>query len=140
MKKHKIAILGGGNIGTSLARGLIKSGQAGYEDILITDRRDSRIEYLKKLGFHTAENNSKAVASATLIVMSVKPQQFAELAQEIKPSLSADNLILSTVTGVTFSYFESILGKVPVARIMPNTALEICESMSCIAFSNTNAD
>ncbi len=139
MKKHKLAILGGGNIGTSLAKGLIKSGQAGYDEIVITDKRESRINYLKSLGFNASDNNHEAVSTSEIIVMSVKPQQFAELANEIKSSLAEGNIILSTVTGTTFQNIESILGKIPVSRIMPNTALEICESMSCIAFNNTVA-
>jgi len=139
MKKHKLAILGGGNIGTSLAKGLIRSGQAGYDEIIITDKRETRISYLKGLGFNASDNNCEAVSSSEIIVMSVKPQQFAELANDIKGSLTDGHMVLSTVTGTTFHNIESILGNIPVSRIMPNTALEICESMSCISFNNTDA-
>ena len=51
MRKYKIAILGGGNIGTSLAKGLINSKQFTHNDILITEKREPRIAYLKELGF-----------------------------------------------------------------------------------------
>ena len=138
MRKHKIAILGGGNIGTALAKGLIRSGEAGYDDIIITDKRESRIDYLKSLGFSATEDNREAVASSGIIVMSVKPQQFAELANDIKDGLGEDHIVLSTVTGIPFQSIGVILGSIPVARIMPNTALEICESMSCISFNNTS--
>lgn len=59
------------------------------------------------------------------------------MAEEIKDIVTPENIIISTVTGVSFKEIEAILGKIPMLRIMPNTALEICESMTCIAFKNT---
>jgi pyrroline-5-carboxylate reductase len=137
MKKFKIAILGGGNIGTSLAKGLITSKQFTYNEILITEKRDSRIAQLKDLGFLVTNNNHEAVNRAEIIVMSVKPQQFGQLAEEIKNDVTAKHIIISTITGITFMDIESFFGKIHVLRIMPNIALEICESMTCISFRNT---
>jgi pyrroline-5-carboxylate reductase len=139
MKKFKIAILGGGNIGTSLAKGLIVSKQYNYNEILITEKREPRIMHLKNLGFTVTENNQEAVRLAEIIVMSVKPQQFARLAEEIKNDVTARHIIISTITGITHKDIESILGKIPMLRIMPNIALEICESMTCISFRNTDS-
>jgi pyrroline-5-carboxylate reductase len=137
MNKMKIAILGGGNLGTSLAKGLIHSSQFTYHDLLLTEKRESRIEFLKSQGFQVTENNTEAVAQAQIIVTSVKPQQFSLLAEEIKNTITPKHILISTVTGITFKEIESQLGKIPMLRIMPNTALEICESMTCIAFKNT---
>jgi pyrroline-5-carboxylate reductase len=137
MKKTKIAILGGGNIGTSLAKGLIVSKQFTYDEILITEKRDPRISHLKKLGFRVTSNNHDAIRLAELIVMSVKPQQFGDLVGEIKNDLTAKHIVLSTITGITHKDIESVIGKIPIIRIMPNIALEICESMTCISFRNT---
>ena len=139
MKKFKIAILGGGNIGTSLATGLIVSKQFTYNEILITEKRETRINQLKKLGFQVTDNNHEAIKLAELIVMSVKPQQFGSLAEEIKNDITAKHIIISTVTGITHKDIESVLGPVPTIRIMPNIALEICESMTCISFRNTES-
>jgi pyrroline-5-carboxylate reductase len=139
MKNIKIAILGGGNLGTSLAKGLIHSGQFSLSDIVLTEKRESRIEYLRGQGFMVTENNRDAVTSAPIIVTSVKPQQFKALAEEIKENLTHQHILISTVTGVAFKDIESILGNIPMLRIMPNTALEICESMTCIAYKNTTA-
>jgi pyrroline-5-carboxylate reductase len=140
MKNIKIAILGGGNLGTSLARGLIYSKQFGYKDLIITEKRESRIKYLRDLGFQVTEDNRAAVNKSHLIVTSVKPQQFYALAQEIKDCLTLNHVLISTVTGVPFSDIEEAIGMIPILRIMPNTALEICESMTCIAFKNTSPD
>jgi pyrroline-5-carboxylate reductase len=136
MKRYKIAILGGGNLGTSLAKGLINSRQVNSDELIITDKRDSRISFLKDLGFQVTDNNHEAVSNSDIIVMSIKPQQFGELSEEIKKSLKSVQVIMSTITGISHKDIESALGIMPIARIMPNTALEICESMTCISFNN----
>lgn len=139
MKNKSIAILGGGNLGTSLAKGLINSGQFDYSNLLITEKREPRIVYLRSLGF-TVVDNENAVRKSDVIVASVKPQQFLTLAEEIRDYLTQDHILISTVTGVMFKEIEHALGKIPMLRIMPNTALEICESMTCIAYKNTNPE
>jgi pyrroline-5-carboxylate reductase len=140
MKYSKIAILGGGNLGTSLAKGLISSKQFNYKELTITEKRESRIVHLKSLGFQVTDNNREAVTRSRIIIMSVKPQQFSYLAEEIKDELTPDHILISTVTGITFKDIETALGNVPMLRIMPNTALEICESMTCISYKNTSTE
>jgi len=139
MKNIQLAILGGGNLGTSMAKGLIASKQFGLQNIIITEKRESRINYLKDLGFKVTNDNYKAVSQAKIVVMSVKPQQFSTLAEEIRNAISVEHIVISTITGITHKEIEAILGSIPVFRIMPNTALEICESMTCISFKNTQA-
>jgi pyrroline-5-carboxylate reductase len=140
MSKNIIAILGGGNIGTSLAKGLIASGQYTVNEILITEKREPRKEYLKSAGFNVTDNNREAVRQADILFVSVKPQQFGDLVEEIKDSITQKHLLISTVTSVSSKEIEASLGKCAIIRIMPNTALEICESMTCISFSNTSSE
>lgn len=138
MHQYHLAILGGGNIGMSLANGMIASGQVKQENIIITDKRESRIAFLKNAGFQVSDNNREAVTHAYLLVLSVKPQQFKSLAEEIRDVIKPEHVIISVVTGVTHRDIENLLGKNPAFRIMPNTALEICESMTCICSKNAS--
>ena len=140
MEKNKIAILGGGNIGTSLAKGLIVSKQFTIDEILITEKRTPRINHLRNLGFHVTDDNHEAAGIAGIIVMSVKPQQFGILTREIRNDITDRHIIISTITGITHKAIESAFGKIPIIRIMPNIALEICESMTCISFRNTESE
>jgi pyrroline-5-carboxylate reductase len=140
MKKFKIVILGAGNIGTSLARGLIASKQFTFDEILMAEIRGPRIDQLKKAGFNVINKSQEALRLADLVVMSVKPQHFVTLAEEIKDGITAEHTLFSTITGVTFSEIEAFTGKVPMVRIMPNIALEICESMTCISFKNISSE
>jgi pyrroline-5-carboxylate reductase len=140
MTTQRIAILGGGNLGTSLAKGLLASAQFTSKQIILTEKRESRIGLLRNLGFQVTDNNREAVSGASIVVMSVKPQQFTSLAEEIANALTPGQILVSTVTGITHKDIESALGKHPMVRIMPNTALEICESMTCISFKNTSRE
>jgi pyrroline-5-carboxylate reductase len=140
MKSKTIAILGGGNLGTSLAKGLIHSKQFTYQNLLITEKREPRMVYLQGLGFTVSNNNIEAVRNSHIVVISVKPQQFSSLAGEIKDHITDGKILISTVTGVSFRDIENVVGTIPMLRIMPNTALEICESMTCIAFKNTSLE
>jgi pyrroline-5-carboxylate reductase len=136
MKKIKIAVLGGGNIGTALAKGIIRSELFSPDEIIITEKREPRISYLRNQGFNVIEDNLKAASDAGILVLSVKPQQFDALAEEIKKAVTAKHILISTITGISHKDIESVFGVVPNVRIMPNTALEICESMTCISFRN----
>ena len=140
MKKFKIAILGGGNIGTSLARGLIRSGQFTADEIILTEKRDSRISFLKKNGFNVSEDNHESAANSETVVMAVKPQQFETLHNELKAGVNSGHLLISTITGITHKDIETVFGPVPNVRIMPNTAAEICESMTCLSFRNMDQE
>ncbi|NBC82706.1 MAG: pyrroline-5-carboxylate reductase [Bacteroidetes bacterium] len=134
MQDTKIAIIGGGNLGTAILKGLVYTKQYTKEEILVSEKKKHRINYLNENGFQVISDNLQAVKSANTIIISVKPQQITELLEEIKPELSGNSkILLTTVTGFTFSQYEKIIGQVPIFRIMPNTAIEIGESMTCIS-------
>jgi len=136
MKKYKIAILGGGNIGISLAKGLIRSGQYTKDEIIISEKRAARILFLNNDGFVVTTDNNHAVESADIVIMAVKPQQFETVHDELKKGIIDGHLLISTITGVSHKDIETVFGPVPTVRIMPNTAAEICESMTCLSFRN----
>ena len=140
MAKYQIAILGGGNIGTSLAMGLTKTGMVDTDQIVITDKRQSRLQMLGELGFNVTDDNISAVREAEIIIISIKPQQFEMLAGEIRSEITTRHILVSTMTGIKHHEIESSFGPVANVRIMPNIALEICESMTCISMANLKPD
>ncbi len=139
MNIKKITIIGGGNLGTAIAGGLMKLEKFSNKNVILAEKRQSRAAYLKESGFNVAsQRNDKAIEHADVIIVSVKPQQVFEVLNEIKTTFAPDKQVLiSTVTGVSLAELEKQIGKVPIIRIMPNTAIEIKESMTCIAYQNT---
>lgn len=138
MKIKKIAILGGGNLGASIAKGLLKLDEFKKEDVVISEKRAPRVQVLQESGYSVYENNNiKAIEGADLVIVSVKPQQINEVLDEIKPSLiNKKQILISTVTGVSISEIEKRTGNIGIVRIMPNTAIEIKESMTCLSHKN----
>jgi len=140
MLNKKIAILGGGNLGLSIAEGLIKSKLFNPENICVKKRKVQLIEHLKKQKILVTKNNKNAISISDVIIIAVKPKQLNSLLKEIKPSLKPQkHLLISTVTGVSLEEIQSIIGKTIILfRAMPNTAISIQQSMTCISNNNAN--
>jgi pyrroline-5-carboxylate reductase len=131
----KVAILGGGNIGLSIARGLIKDKRFSASNIYITRRNPSTLSALAKKGFKVTTNNNEAVKNSEIIIVAVQPQQLNDLLIGIKKSLKAGkHIIISIVSGASINAIKKIAGKnIEVIRAMPNTAIAIRESMTCLS-------
>ena len=129
----KIAIIGGGNLGSAIAEGLLKSKFSQAGDIIITKRNTATLKPFKEKGIEVTDNNAAAVRKSKIIILAVKPFQANEVLNSIKKELTGGKLLISVVTGVTISEIEGLLKKnIPLFRAMPNTAIAIQQSMTCI--------
>ncbi len=132
--KTKIAILGTGNLGSSLVKGLVESGKYHPNQFTLTRRNISKLDLWKEEGFGVTTNNVEAAKKADIIFLAVLPQKINVVLEELKGNLKPSQLVLSLVTGIKVVEIASILGdKIPIVRAMPNTAISIRESMTCIA-------
>lgn len=137
----KIAIIGGGNLGTAIAEGLLKSKFSKASEILITKRNTATLKGLKEKGIEVTSDNTEAVKKSEVVILAVKPYQVTEILNGIKKELSSDKILISVVTGVLISEMEETFKKnIPVFRAMPNTAIAIQESMTCICSQYATAD
>ncbi|HTE08774.1 MAG TPA: pyrroline-5-carboxylate reductase [Flavitalea sp.] len=137
--KSKIAIIGGGNLGTAIAEGLISSEFAAAEDITVTKRNTVTLAPLKEKGVNVTEDNKAAVASAGIIILAVKPFQVKEVLASIAASITSEHILVSVVTGVMINDLEEVITiNIPVFRAMPNTAIAIRESMTCLSHHNAS--
>lgn len=137
----KIAIIGGGNLGTAIAEGLVKSGFTLPEHIMVTKRNIKTIQHLEEKGILVGDNNIEAVRYADLVILAVKPFQVADVIDGFKNELTAHHLLVSVVTGVSLEQLLLYVGKkIATVRAMPNTAIAIQESMTCICSRHTNEE
>mgnify|MGYP000875781415 CR=1 FL=1 len=137
---QKIAIIGGGNLGTAIAEGLIKSKFCKATDITITKRNTVTLKNLADKKVNITSDNAAAVRNSELIILAVKPFQVSDVINGFKKVLTGKHILVSVVTGVLIHEIESIINKkLPVCRAMPNTAIAIQESMTCLSFSNASA-
>jgi pyrroline-5-carboxylate reductase len=134
MKFKKITILGGGNLGSSIARGILEAKLVGPGEINITRRRIHLLEDLKNEGVNVLTDNNLAVKGVDLVILAVKPQQVSGLLENVAPSLlAAKPIVVSVITGVTIAQLSEALPGMSIIRAMPNTAIALRESMTCIS-------
>ena len=137
----KIAIIGGGNLGSAIAAGLLKSNFCAAENITVTKRNIATLAWLKEKGINISTDNKEATATADVIILAIKPFQIKEILEEIASSLSENQLLISVVTGISLDEIKSIVGNdVSVVRAMPNTAIAIQESITCLSSDKINTD
>jgi pyrroline-5-carboxylate reductase len=139
---HKIAIIGGGNLGQAIAEGLISSGFATASDLIITRRNTAALESLAGQGVQVSSDNAYAVQQAGWIIFAVKPFQIKSILEELKPVLDpARHTLISVISGIWIKDMQESLGnEFALFRAMPNTAIAIRESMTCICSYNTTPE
>lgn len=130
----KIAIIGGGNLGRALALGMVQSTGMSIEQIVVSRRHPEHLGDLVSHGIKTTSDNIAAADAADIILIAVKPHQIDGVLNEIKAVLDPSrHLLISVVTGVSIKHMHDIVGPIPICRAMPNTAIAIHESMTCLS-------
>jgi pyrroline-5-carboxylate reductase len=136
----RIAIIGGGNLGSAIAEGLLKSKFNKASEIIVTKRHTATLQSLKKKGVEVTDDNIEAVRKSDVVILAVKPFQVSDILIGIRNELQG-KIFISVVTGVLISEMqETIQHQIPVFRAMPNTAIAIQQSMTCICNSNASAE
>jgi pyrroline-5-carboxylate reductase len=135
-----IAILGGGNLGKSIAQGLLENNYA-PANITITRNRIELLNNLKEKGVHVSNNNIEATQNAQVVIIAVKPYKIAEILQEIDSVTTSDKILVSVVSDFSIAQIEENLNNTPsIVRAMPNTASSVNESMTCLASNNASVE
>ncbi|PHS09211.1 MAG: pyrroline-5-carboxylate reductase [Kordia sp.] len=135
-----IAILGGGNLGKSIAQGLLENNYT-PESITITRNKIELLNNLKEKGVHVSNNNIEATQNSQVVIIAVKPYKIAEILQEIDSVITADKILISVVSDFSIAQIEENLTNVPsIVRAMPNTAAAVNESMTCLASNNASTE
>ncbi len=139
---NKISIIGCGNIGSAIASGIVKSGKYKPSEIILTRRRINDLAEFTDKGFITSSDNKKAVTETKIIILAVTPQQLNSVMEDIKTVLNPSvHTILSVVSGASIKQIKSHIGiDLPVVRVMPNTAIAIQESMTCICAEEKDSE
>ena len=138
---RKIAIIGGGNLGAAIADGLIQSEFSRPVELTITRRNLSSLSRFAERGCMVHSDNKKAVRDSEIIILAVKPYNYADIIKELKVAFNPKkHVVVSVVTGAWIEQLQEAIGKpVPVIRAMPNTAIAIQQSMTCLAHSGASA-
>jgi pyrroline-5-carboxylate reductase len=129
----KVHIIGGGNLGVSIALGIAKFSK--NNQVTITRRNTASILYLQELGITVSSDNKHNIQEADLVILTIKPYQVDTVLTEILPVIS-NKTIASAVSGLAIDVLQNKTSQEHhVVRIMPNIAAQFGESATCISFS-----
>src|ERR1700738_3988706 len=133
----KISIIGGGNLGSAIAEGILASGFIKAGQLTVTRRNTGPLEKLAQKGVHISSDNSKAISGANYIIIALKPYQVKDFFQEHRHAFHEGQVVISVVTGLWLNELKEYTGgRTVLFRAMPNTAIAIRQSMTCIAFES----
>jgi pyrroline-5-carboxylate reductase len=141
VEHSKIAIIGCGNLGTSIANGLLSNNNIPANHLQVTRRNPTSLHFLKEKGVLVHSDNFKATHESEIIVIGLKPYNILPLLKEIKPHIQPHRqIIISLATGITLDEMYQILDpETVVYRAMPNIAADVMESITCICGRNFDA-
>ena len=133
-----VHIIGGGNLGASIAIGIAKFTTG--NQVTVTRRNTASILYLEQLGVTVSKDNKHNIQNADIIILTIKPYQVDTVLEEILPAI-ANKTIASAVSGLSIENLQNKSGATHQAvRIMPNIASQFGASATCIAFQETNKE
>jgi pyrroline-5-carboxylate reductase len=134
-KGKKIAIIGGGKMGSIIAQGLLEQKIFPKRDITVTDIDSARLDFIRStMGVQVSNDNKKAAKNANIIIIAVKPQNMAATLTEFSSVIDTSKIVISIAAGIATNFIEASLAKgVRVVRVMPNTPALVGEGAAAVA-------
>ncbi len=130
--KMKVHIIGGGNLGVSIALGIAQFSK--QNQVTVTRRNIASIQYLSEYGITVSSDNKHNIEEADVVILTIKPYQVDTVLAEILPVIK-NKTIASAVSGLSLDMLQAKTNnEYPVIRIMPNIAAQFGESATCISF------
>lgn len=138
----KIAIIGAGNMGGAIARGLAKGSIIPASEIIVADPSEDKLEQLFREfpEIRTTTVNQDAVTGAEMIVLAVKPWLMKQVVRDLK--LKSKQILISIAAGIPFEELEHYVAEpeMTMFRLVPNTAISELASMTLIASRNATPE
>ncbi|UCD55583.1 MAG: pyrroline-5-carboxylate reductase [Candidatus Omnitrophota bacterium] len=137
----RLGIIGCGNMGSALARGVLSKKILPFNNIYISDKDLHKIKELyKKFGIRVSANE-ELVKKCNFIIIAVKPQDSKILFRSISGELNNSKHLISIMAGVSISKIESLINKkIALTRAMPNMAALAGKSTTCLSHNKMVKD
>lgn len=119
----KLGFIGAGNMAKAMMGGILSNGILKPEEVTASALHASSLEQTKEsLGIHVTTDNKEVAKNAEIVVLSVKPQFYADVIEEIKDFIGENQIIVTVAPGKTLEYLAGAFGHpVKIVRTMPNT-------------------
>ncbi len=142
MTDKKIAIIGCGNLGQAILKGLLDERTFPFGNLTATKRKTESIKHYEALGVTVTDDNVEAIKTSEIIILALKPYNILTVLKSFAPHLAPKkHVIVSLATGITTAEIEAIIPNgVPAYRAMPNTAADVKESLTCLCSGANGSD
>jgi pyrroline-5-carboxylate reductase len=133
---HKLAFIGTGRIAEVWIDRLVQTGAIGSADWMACDIDPEKLPRIREQFGHelTTTDPCEAARFARLLVVATPPGEVMQVLSQMRPELSPNHVVVSLAAGFTMAMLESLLGEVPVVRVMPNTPALVGEAMNLVVF------
>ena len=130
-----IGFIGVGVMGSSIIKSLLMKSITS-DQICIADKSPEKLEQLKSQYQVEVKEISAIGKSCNVIFLAVKPQDLADVLNELKQTIQPETVVISIAAGKTIKFIEDQLHtNNPVIRAMPNMPAQISKGISAIAAS-----
>ena len=136
----KIAIIGTGNLGSSIAKGLINN--KSFTSLYLSDKNTSAVKAFENEDYVTLTNdNVLAVEESDMVIFALQPKHIDKVLESVASKITENHVVISVAAGVEISRIEAIVGSNKnIIRVMPNTAISIGKSMTCLSANAIGQD
>jgi pyrroline-5-carboxylate reductase len=138
----RIGFIGAGRMAEALIKGMVRTGVSARSDILISDTIGERLDYLEnEYGVIPARDNREVARSASILFLTVKPQNIESVLSEVGSDIHPDTLVVSIAAGITTQFIEQFLAvDTRVIRLMPNTPLLVGEGITALCLGKNASE
>ncbi len=141
IKMKSIGFIGAGNMASAIIKGLMAQNNGRADFINVFDVSAEKCDVMKKNGVNICSSSAQTAEMSDIIVLAVKPQNYPEVLQALKPSVNSSKTIVSIAAGISIAYVQNGLDcKCPVVRVMPNTPLLLKKGASALCPSDNISD
>jgi pyrroline-5-carboxylate reductase len=123
-----IGFIGAGNMAEALIRGLLETGVCSPQTLFASEVNPiRRAWFMQNYGLQVSADTQKLVASCSVLVLAVKPQQVPEVMAALAGRLDPQrHTLVSIAAGITTAYLEKAAGApLKIIRVMPNTPAKL---------------
>lgn len=141
--KLKFAFIGVGNMASAIIGGLTDqhaTNRVAPADITLFDKNAAQYTRFSST-FPIAQSAAEAVRDADIVILAVKPQNYAEVLSELDIVESQGKIFVSIAAGISTGFVESYLGaETAVVRTMPNTPLLVGKGVTALCRNKNVSD
>ena len=134
-----LGFVGCGNMAQAMLKGILAKGLYKADEIIVSRRTKEALDALhEELGVQTTTDNKEVAEKADVLVLAIKPYQFADVIPEIAPVCKENALVISIAAGQTIANIEKLFGKtMKIVRTMPNTPALLGEGMTGVSYDSS---